>query len=184
VEVSVPTISRFFGIAIRMYFDEHAPPHFHAYYSGAGVARNSSRWAIAHSTTSAKARRGRAPSVTSSESMAIAALGTRGYPSTVAADRTAGIGATMHTVSRVEVREGYRLHVEFTDGVAGEIDLSDRLFGPVFEPLRSRELFRRVGIDEFGVITWPNGADLAPDALHRRLSHEKVAEPSGQQGTR
>ena len=30
----MPTISVFFGIAIRMYFDEHAPSHFHAYYSG------------------------------------------------------------------------------------------------------------------------------------------------------
>lgn len=29
---SVPTICRFFGIVIRMYFDDHAPPHFHAYY--------------------------------------------------------------------------------------------------------------------------------------------------------
>ena len=28
----MPTISRFFGITIRMYFDDHAPPHFHAYY--------------------------------------------------------------------------------------------------------------------------------------------------------
>jgi hypothetical protein len=28
----VPTISRFFGIVIRMYYDDHAPPHFHAYY--------------------------------------------------------------------------------------------------------------------------------------------------------
>ncbi len=27
----MPTISRFFGIVIRMYFDDHAPPHFHAY---------------------------------------------------------------------------------------------------------------------------------------------------------
>jgi hypothetical protein len=29
----VPTISTFFGIAIRMYYDDHGPPHFHAYYS-------------------------------------------------------------------------------------------------------------------------------------------------------
>jgi uncharacterized protein DUF4160 len=28
----VPTISRFFGIAIRMYVREHGPPHFHAIY--------------------------------------------------------------------------------------------------------------------------------------------------------
>jgi hypothetical protein len=26
----VPTISRFFGIVIAMYFDDHGPPHFHA----------------------------------------------------------------------------------------------------------------------------------------------------------
>ena len=28
--LSVPTISRFFGIVIAMYFDDHDPPHFHA----------------------------------------------------------------------------------------------------------------------------------------------------------
>lgn len=26
----MPTISRFFGIAIVMFFDDHGPPHFHA----------------------------------------------------------------------------------------------------------------------------------------------------------
>ncbi len=30
----MPEISRFFGIIIRMYFDDHAPPHFHARYGG------------------------------------------------------------------------------------------------------------------------------------------------------
>lgn len=30
----MPEISRFYGIVIRMYFDEHPPPHFHAYYGG------------------------------------------------------------------------------------------------------------------------------------------------------
>jgi Domain of unknown function (DUF4160) len=28
----MPTISRFLGIVIRMYYREHAPPHFHAFY--------------------------------------------------------------------------------------------------------------------------------------------------------
>lgn len=28
----MPTISRFYGILIRMFFDEHAPAHFHAEY--------------------------------------------------------------------------------------------------------------------------------------------------------
>ncbi len=30
----MPEICRFFGIVIRMYFLDHAPPHFHAIYSG------------------------------------------------------------------------------------------------------------------------------------------------------
>ncbi len=29
----MPTISRFFGIVIAMYFDDHNPPHFHAKYN-------------------------------------------------------------------------------------------------------------------------------------------------------
>jgi hypothetical protein len=28
----MPTLAVFFGITIRMYFDDHPPPHFHAYY--------------------------------------------------------------------------------------------------------------------------------------------------------
>jgi hypothetical protein len=28
----MPTISTFFGIAIRMFFSDHPPPHFHAVY--------------------------------------------------------------------------------------------------------------------------------------------------------
>jgi len=28
----MPEISRFFGIVIRMHFDDHRPPHFHAVY--------------------------------------------------------------------------------------------------------------------------------------------------------
>ena len=30
----MPEISRFFGIVIRMFFDEHNPPHVHAAYQG------------------------------------------------------------------------------------------------------------------------------------------------------
>jgi hypothetical protein len=30
----VPRIGAFYGIVIEMYFGDHAPPHFHARYSG------------------------------------------------------------------------------------------------------------------------------------------------------
>ena len=75
----------------------------------------------------------------------------------------------MHRVSRVEALPGHRLLVEFSDGVRGEVDLSASLFGPMFEPLTDSALFDRVGVDAFGAICWPNGADLAPDAVYRKL---------------
>jgi uncharacterized protein DUF4160 len=34
----VPTISRFMGIVIAMFFDDHGPPHFHARHA-AGAAK-------------------------------------------------------------------------------------------------------------------------------------------------
>jgi hypothetical protein len=30
----MPIVSRFFGISIAFYWEEHLPPHFHAKYSG------------------------------------------------------------------------------------------------------------------------------------------------------
>ena len=38
----MPTISAFYGILIRMYFDDHPPPHFHARYG-----EHKARFAIA-----------------------------------------------------------------------------------------------------------------------------------------
>lgn len=34
----MPEISRFFGIIIRMFVNEHGVPHFHAYYQGDDVS--------------------------------------------------------------------------------------------------------------------------------------------------
>ena len=36
----MPTISTFYGIIIRMFFNEHAPPHFHAQYGGYKASNN------------------------------------------------------------------------------------------------------------------------------------------------
>jgi len=82
----------------------------------------------------------------------------------------------MHKVVHVEPLEGYRLRVEFDDGHHGVVDLTDRLLGPMFEPLRNRLFFAKVTIDEYGVVCWPNGADLAPDALYENLASAPVGK--------
>lgn len=75
----------------------------------------------------------------------------------------------MQRVVFVRTHPDSTLEVAFSDGVRGLVCMKDRLFGPMFEPLRDPNLFAQADIDEFGVIYWPNGADLAPDALHERL---------------
>lgn len=65
---------------------------------------------------------------------------------------------------------GYLVWVRFRDGTAGEVDLGPVLRGPVFEPLRNPEVFRRFTIHpEFHTLVWPNGADVAPEYLHEHV---------------
>jgi hypothetical protein len=70
----------------------------------------------------------------------------------------------------VEPLPDLRLRVEFLDGMRGEVWLrsfleSPQVSGTLFEPLRDSEVFRQALV-ELGAVTWPNGADLAPDAMH------------------
>ena len=36
----MPTISIFYGIVVQMFWDDHNPPHFHAFYAGYAVQIN------------------------------------------------------------------------------------------------------------------------------------------------
>ena len=75
----------------------------------------------------------------------------------------------MPRVVSVRAIDEYRLEVAFDDGARGVVSLEDRLFGPMFEPLRDPKVFQQAFADEFGAVCWPNGADLAPDALYERI---------------
>ena len=86
----------------------------------------------------------------------------------------------MDRVVEVVPLANYRLQVRFDDGLQGIVSLEDELYGPVFEPLRDPKFFAQVSIDEYGAICWPNGADLAPDALYDDLlAAQTEASPSG-----
>lgn len=62
------------------------------------------------------------------------------------------------------------LRLVFADGLAGEVDILDRMRGPVFERARTAEGFSEVSVDaEIGTVAWPGGADLAPDTLYERV---------------
>lgn len=72
----------------------------------------------------------------------------------------------------VEARyiSGYVVGLRFRDGTEGRLDLEPELVGPVFQPLRDPEYFRTFRIHpEFHTLTWPNGADIAPERLYLRV---------------
>ena len=76
----------------------------------------------------------------------------------------------MHAVTSVRHVSGFTLWLRFSDGTEGEIDLSDELWGPVFEPLAEPAVFAQVSVNpELRTITWPNGADFAPEFLYARV---------------
>ena len=67
---------------------------------------------------------------------------------------------------------GHRVWLRFNDGVEGEIDLAGELQGEVFEPLHDPEYFARFEVDH--TLTWPNGADFAPEYLRDRMSTRTI----------
>jgi hypothetical protein len=62
-----------------------------------------------------------------------------------------------------------------------DIRVSPLLCGPVFEPLRTAEYFAKGNLDtECGTVVWPNGADLAPEALFELPAIEETKAPVSQ----
>jgi hypothetical protein len=68
-------------------------------------------------------------------------------------------------VTTVEVFPPYRLRLIFDDGLQRDVDLTDELWGQMFEPLKDPAFFAQVSI-EHGTVVWPNGLDLDPLVLH------------------
>lgn len=98
-------------------------------------------------------------------------------------NRTAEIEPTIrHTVPwrviSVTALPDSRLRVTFVDGTTGDVDMrrflsSSNIDGTVFEPLRDPAVFSQAQV-VLGVIQWPSGADLAPDAMYDAVREHGV----------
>jgi hypothetical protein len=63
----------------------------------------------------------------------------------------------------------HTLHLEFEDGLQGEVDLADYpRRGPIFKPLADVDFFRQFSL-EGGTLTWPNSADIAPERFYEMV---------------
>lgn len=78
-------------------------------------------------------------------------------------------GLTPDITSASVARHGV-LELTFADGLRSEVEVLDRMRGPVFTQARTVAGFSAVEVDaESGTVVWPGGADLAPDTLHERV---------------
>ena len=85
----------------------------------------------------------------------------------------------MPDVIRVTTLGGYRVHLEFEDGVAGELDLGKVItFKGVFAPLRDEDEFAKVRLG-LGTIVWPTGADICPDVLYSKVTGKPIPWAEG-----
>jgi hypothetical protein len=71
----------------------------------------------------------------------------------------------MLRVRRAIPLEGRRLRLTLSDGSVVERDITDLLWGPVFERLRSDDAYFRRVRARYGTVTWPGNMDLAPETL-------------------
>ena len=70
--------------------------------------------------------------------------------------------------------KGYTLALTFSDGVRAEIDFSTWIERyPYLSALKEPGYFKSFSLDGWTVV-WPNGADVAPETLHKIA----VAAPS------
>jgi hypothetical protein len=74
-------------------------------------------------------------------------------------------------VVAVGPQDSYKIQVRFADGLEGVVDMSVLIFSEragVFAALKDETLFKSVLVEQ-GAVAWPNGLDLAPDAMHRAI---------------
>jgi hypothetical protein len=72
-------------------------------------------------------------------------------------------------ITAVTVVEHGTLRLTFADGLSAQLNVLDRMHGPVFAQARTPDGFAKVTVDaETGTVVWPGGADLAPDTLYVR----------------
>jgi hypothetical protein len=83
------------------------------------------------------------------------------------------MNALPHVV-RAEYRGAFKIRLIFDDGVDATVDFAQWLGGPIFKPLKDPKYFARFFL-EGGTVVWPNGADIAPETLHKEAKAAEVA---------
>ena len=85
-------------------------------------------------------------------------------------------------INRAKRVSGFIVAMRFNDGTEKHVDISQWFKGPVFKPLKDPKFFAKFFV-EGGTLAWPNGVDIAPEALYhavdvRTLHKQKTTRAS------
>jgi hypothetical protein len=81
----------------------------------------------------------------------------------------------LHPVS-VQALPDYQIHIKYSDGAEGDVDLSEFAGRGVFAAWNDLEFFRLVHIGEHRQIRWNDEVELCPDAIYMRLTGKTPKE--------
>ena len=76
--------------------------------------------------------------------------------------------------THVEALPGYRIHLKYSDGAEGDIDLSANVGRGVFTALSDEAFFRTVHLGHHGQIAWSEEIEICGDSAYDEI----VAKPA------
>ena len=71
-------------------------------------------------------------------------------------------------ITQLNITPPYSLNITFADGTTGTVDMANESFIGMFAPLQNPAYFALATLQN-GVVTWPNGLDIAPDAMYEEV---------------
>lgn len=75
--------------------------------------------------------------------------------------------------------EGYKIFVEYNDGINGIIELSKWKNNPVFSDWNNEENFKNFKITNDKKIDWGNNIEMDPDSFYLQLINKTFEEYAG-----
>jgi len=78
-------------------------------------------------------------------------------------------------VIKAELRENYKIYIEFNDGLKGIIDFKNKLMSDhreIIRELLDTDKFKAIKIERH-TLCWENGVDFAPEYLYDHIKMEK-----------
>ena len=71
---------------------------------------------------------------------------------------------------KIAALPGYKIRVDYANGVTGVVDLSDSVVRGVFAPLKDEAFFQKVHLGDHGQIAWTDEIEICPDATYQTFT--------------